>query len=49
MTVLRAVLPGMRRQRSERVLNIASLMGLTGLRGTTAYSSSKFAVVELTE
>ena len=31
------------------MLNIVSLMGLTGLRGTTADSSSKFAVVGLPE
>ncbi len=44
----RAVLPGMLRQRSGRVVNIVSPAGLIGSRGQTAYSASKAGVIGMT-
>jgi NAD(P)-dependent dehydrogenase (short-subunit alcohol dehydrogenase family) len=44
MNVTRAVLPGMREQRSGHVVTISSLAGLAGSEYGTAYAASKFAV-----
>jgi NAD(P)-dependent dehydrogenase (short-subunit alcohol dehydrogenase family) len=44
MNVTRAVLPGMRQQRSGHVVTISSLAGLAGGEYTSAYAASKFGV-----
>ena len=44
-----AVLPIMRRQRSGRIINIASIAGIVGNPGIGFYNASKFAVVGLSE
>jgi NAD(P)-dependent dehydrogenase (short-subunit alcohol dehydrogenase family) len=44
MNVTRAVLPGMRKQRSGHVVTISSTAGFAGYEGGTAYATSKFAV-----
>lgn len=44
LTVTRAVLPVMRRQRSGRVVTITSLAGIVGGEFTSAYAASKFAL-----
>jgi NAD(P)-dependent dehydrogenase (short-subunit alcohol dehydrogenase family) len=44
MNVTRAVLPGMRKQRSGHVVTISSLAGLAGGEYTSAYAASKFGV-----
>ena len=44
MTVTRAVLPVMRRQRSGHVVTISSTAGLIGQEFVAAYAASKFAV-----
>lgn len=49
LTVTRAILPYMRRQRSGRVLNISSIGGYRGAAGFGVYSSTKFAVEGLSE
>lgn len=49
LTVNRAVLPHMRRQRSGRILNISSIGGYRGAAGFGIYSSTKFAVEGLSE
>ncbi len=46
---MRAVLPGMLRRGSGKVINIASAAGLRGLPGSTAYAASKAAVIALTQ
>jgi len=40
----KAVLPGMRRQRSGHIINIASIGGLVGFPGVGFYNATKFAV-----
>jgi NAD(P)-dependent dehydrogenase (short-subunit alcohol dehydrogenase family) len=40
----RAVLPGMRRRRSGRILNLSSVGGFTATQGFAFYSATKFAV-----
>ena len=42
-----AVLPGMRKQRSGAILNIASLAGIRAFPGLGYYNATKFAVVGL--
>jgi NAD(P)-dependent dehydrogenase (short-subunit alcohol dehydrogenase family) len=44
MNVTRAVLPGMRKQRSGHIVTISSLAGLAGSEYGSAYAASKFAV-----
>jgi 3-oxoacyl-[acyl-carrier protein] reductase len=43
-----AVLPGMVKQRSGRIVNVASVMGLVGNAGQTNYSASKAGVIGFT-
>ena len=47
--LIRAVLPGMRRRRSGRILNIGSVAGFVANPGTGAYCATKFALEALTE
>jgi NAD(P)-dependent dehydrogenase (short-subunit alcohol dehydrogenase family) len=49
LAVTRAVLPHMRRQRSDRILNMSSVGGLRSGPGFGVYCSTKFAVEGLTE
>jgi len=44
MAVTRAIIPGMRKQRSGRIFNISSIGGLRGMFGASLYNASKFAV-----
>ncbi len=44
----RAVVPGMRRRRFGRIVNIASIFGVISRSGRSAYSASKFGLVGLT-
>lgn len=43
----RAVVPGMRRRRFGRIVNITSVFGLVSKAGRSAYSASKFALFGL--
>jgi 3-oxoacyl-[acyl-carrier protein] reductase len=45
----RAVLPTMIRNKSGRIINIASIGGRKGARGRTAYRATKAALISLTE
>ncbi len=47
--MIRAVLPGMIERQTGDIINISSTAGLRGSALTSAYSSSKFAVMGLTE
>jgi NAD(P)-dependent dehydrogenase (short-subunit alcohol dehydrogenase family) len=49
LSVTRAVLPHMRRQRAGHILNFSSIGGYRGAAGFGVYSSAKFAVEGLTE
>jgi len=49
MHVTRAVLPGMRAQRSGRIFNVSSVGGIVGGASGTLYCASKFAVEGFTE
>ena len=49
INVLKAVLPVMRHARRGHVINVASLNGVVALRGSSAYSSSKFALLGVSE
>ena len=49
LTVQRAVLPVMRRQRSGHIINISSVGGLLGSAGWGIYCSTKFAVEGFSE
>jgi NAD(P)-dependent dehydrogenase (short-subunit alcohol dehydrogenase family) len=49
LTVTRAVLPHMRRQRSGHVMNISSIGGYVGFPGWGVYGSTKFAIEGLSE
>lgn len=44
----RAVVPLMKEQKSGRIINMASTLGLVGLANRTPYASSKGAVVQMT-
>jgi 3-oxoacyl-[acyl-carrier protein] reductase len=44
----KAVLPGMRKRKFGRILNVSSLQGFLGNPGSTAYCSSKHALIGLT-
>lgn len=45
----KAVLPGMIEHKKGDIINISSMSGLKGTKGSSAYSASKFAVNGLTE
>jgi 3-oxoacyl-[acyl-carrier protein] reductase len=45
----RAVAPVMKRQKSGRIINIASVAGLTGRGSSIAYCASKAAVISVTQ
>ena len=49
VTVTRAFLPQLRRQRSGHITNVSSLLGFMGIFGYTAYAASKFAIVGFSE
>jgi NAD(P)-dependent dehydrogenase (short-subunit alcohol dehydrogenase family) len=49
LTVTRAVLPQMRRQRGGRIVNISSIGGYAAYPGWGVYGATKFAVEGLTE
>ncbi|GAB3004624.1 oxidoreductase [Mycobacterium bourgelatii] len=49
LTMQRAVLPVMRRQRSGRIINISSIGGLLGSPGWGVYCSTKFAMEGFSE
>lgn len=49
LTITRAVLPIMRRQRSGHVINISSVGGLVAGEGSGTYCSTKFAVEGISE
>jgi NAD(P)-dependent dehydrogenase (short-subunit alcohol dehydrogenase family) len=49
LTVTRAVLPQMRKQRSGHVINISSIGGYSAYQGWGVYGATKFAVEGLTE
>ncbi|MEC7407197.1 MAG: glucose 1-dehydrogenase [Planctomycetota bacterium] len=44
----RAVIPQMKEQKTGRIINLASTLGLVGLANRTPYATSKGAVVQLT-
>ena len=46
---LKRVLPGMKERRYGRVLNVASINGLVGFAGKSAYNSAKHGVIGLTK
>lgn len=47
--MIRAVARGMMRRRSGRIVNIASVVGLTGNRGQANYAASKAGLIGLTK
>jgi NAD(P)-dependent dehydrogenase (short-subunit alcohol dehydrogenase family) len=49
ISVIQAVLPGMRARKSGRIINISSIAGRMGNPGMSAYCASKFAVEGLSE
>jgi 3-oxoacyl-[acyl-carrier protein] reductase len=49
MQVTQAVLPTMLRQRSGRIVNLASLAGKEGLPGMTAYSAASAGIIAFTK
>lgn len=44
MLLCRAVLPGMRKKRSGRIVNVCSIWSLTSMRHRGSYSATKFAL-----
>lgn len=49
VTVLKAVLPGMRARRAGRIVNVSSFGGLAAFAGTGYYHATKFALEGLSE
>lgn len=49
LSVLRAVLPGMRARRRGWIVNVSSVAGLRGVTGFGYYSATKFAVEAITD
>lgn len=47
--LMKAVLPGMRSQRSGRIISISSVVAQTGVPGTAAYAASKAGLLGLTK
>jgi len=47
--MMRAVLPGMRKQKSGHILNVSSVVGIRSLPSIGYYSSTKFALEALSE
>ncbi|MRG86787.1 3-ketoacyl-ACP reductase [Salinibacillus xinjiangensis] len=47
--VTKAVLPGMMERDRGDIINISSMSGIYGTKGSSAYSASKFAVIGLSE
>jgi NAD(P)-dependent dehydrogenase (short-subunit alcohol dehydrogenase family) len=48
-TVIRNVLPHLRKQKSGHIINTSSMMGYVGYAGNGSYNASKFAVIGLSE
>ncbi|WP_456866223.1 SDR family NAD(P)-dependent oxidoreductase [Galbibacter sp. BG1] len=48
-TIIRKVLPHLRRQKSGHIINTSSMMGYMSYPGNGSYSSSKYAVIGLSE
>ncbi|MDR7128012.1 NAD(P)-dependent dehydrogenase (short-subunit alcohol dehydrogenase family) [Algoriphagus sp. 4150] len=48
-SIIRKVLPHLRRQKSGHIINTASMMGYMGYAGNGSYNASKFAVIGLSE
>jgi 3-hydroxybutyrate dehydrogenase len=46
---IKHVLPGMKQRRSGRIINVASINGLVGFAGKSAYNSAKHGVIGLTK
>jgi NAD(P)-dependent dehydrogenase (short-subunit alcohol dehydrogenase family) len=49
VSVIQAVLPGMRRRRAGHIVNITSMGGLTAFPGVGIYNASKFALEGISE
>lgn len=49
LNVIQAALPTLRKQRSGHILNISSMGGISGYKGTGIYSASKFALEGISE
>lgn len=47
--MMRAALPYMREKKYGRIINISSVVGLTGLRGSSAYAASKAGIIGLSK
>jgi NAD(P)-dependent dehydrogenase (short-subunit alcohol dehydrogenase family) len=49
LEVMRGVLPGMRKRRSGRIINISSMAGISGGLGMGFYAATKFALTAVSE